>query len=227
MTELLLFSKRRPLYNDNQVILDGRFVSYGNQAKFLGIIIDNKINFRNRINYITGKIAKHAGILYRIKHCLPLKARITYYNSFVLPYLNFNILHWGNTNASHLQPLVVMQKRIIRTIADADYLAHSLPLFKKSNLLKKADLYKFHAIVDTHKKILKGGYEIEHNVNTRHRNLSKPKYHRLDRTRQSIATSGPNFWNDLPIELRSLTSIPRFKKNLKTFLLSKYVITED
>ena len=103
-TELLLFSNRSPLHNNEQVILNGQFVSYVDHAKFLGVVIDDKINFKNHINYITGKVAKHAGILYRIKNCLPQKTRLTYYNSYVLPYLNYNILHWGTTNPTHLNP---------------------------------------------------------------------------------------------------------------------------
>ena len=226
-TELLLFSNRSPIHNNEQVVLNGQFVSYVDHAKFLGIVIDNKINFKNHINYITGKVAKHAGILHRIKNCLPLKTRLTYYNSYVLPYLNYNILHWGSTNPTHLNPLIIIQKRIVRTIAGADYLAHTTPLFRKLNLLKIVDLYKFQAVVDTHLKILKGEYRIEHNVNTRNRNLSKPKFHGKERTIQSIATSGPKLWNSLPPELRSIESIPRFKRQLKTFYVSKYEFTVD
>ena len=155
------------------------------------------------------------------------RTRVTYYNSFILPYLNYNILHWGSTNVTHLNPLITIQKRIVRTIADADYLAHTPPLFKKLNLLNLADLYKFQAVVDTHSKILKGGYKIEHNVNTRNRNLSKPKFHGRERTYQSIATKGPNLWNSLPPEIRSIKSIPRFKRNLKAFYISKYTATEN
>ena len=154
---------------------------------------------------------------------MTLKTRLTYYNSYVLPYLNYNILHWGSTNITHLNPLIIIQKRIVRIIAGADYLAHTTPLFRKLNLLKIVDLYKFHAVVDTHLKILKGGYKIEHNVNTRNRNLSKPKFHGKERTIQSIATSGPKLWNSLPIEIRSIKSIPRFKGQLKTFYVSEYV----
>ena len=87
------------------------------------------------------------------------------------------------------------------------------------------DLYKFQAVVDTHLKILKGGYRIEHNVNTRNRNLSKPKFHGKERTIQSIATRGPKLWNSLPPELRSIESISRFKRPLKTFYVSKYAAT--
>ena len=68
------------------------------------IIVDNKINFKNHINYNTGKVAKRQGILYRKKKLLATKTRFTYYNSYVLLYLNYNILHWGSTNDTHLKP---------------------------------------------------------------------------------------------------------------------------
>ena len=226
-TELLLFSNRSTPHNNEQVVLNGSYVKFVDHAKFLGIYIDSKMNFKKHINYITGKIAKHAGILYRIKQGMPLKTRLTYYNSFVLPYLNYNILHWGNTNDNHLKPLIIIQKRIIRIIADADYLAHTTPLFKKLNLLKLVDLYNFQAVLDTHQKIQKGLYQIEHNVNTRNCNLAKPKGHSLTRTQQAITFSGPILWNSLPPDIRCIKSISNFKKNLKSHYLSNYTTTDD
>ena len=226
-TELLLFSNKHTTHNNEQIFFNGNYVKYVDHAKFLGVFVDTKLNFKEHINYITKKISKHAGILYRIKHCLPTKTRLTYYNSFVLPYLNYNVLHWGSTNDVHLRPLITIQKRIVRTIADADYLAHTTPLFRKFNILKLLDLYKFQAVVDTHLKIQKGAYKIEHSVNTRNSNLSKPKRHNLTRSKQSVATNGPNLWNSLPIDIRSIKSLPSFKKNLKSHYLSQYDITED
>ena len=87
--------------------------------------------------------------MYKIKNYLPLSARITYYNSYILPFLTYNIIHWGNTNGVHLEPLFITQKRIIRTIADAQYLDPSTALFFKLKILKLEDLFKFHAALDT------------------------------------------------------------------------------
>ena len=168
------------------------------------------------------KISKHGGILYKIKNNLPLSARITYYNSFVLPYLNFNILHWGNTNETHLNALFLCQKRIIRTIADAGYLDSSTPLFYRLKILKLRDLYKFQAVLDTYKKLKNGHYQISHNLNTRHRQLALPKFHSLTRTRQSITCSGPNLWNTLPDSLRNIPSLSVFKLKLRAYYLSQY-----
>ena len=62
------FSFRRWIYRQRRKIAgSGRCVE-----------TDLKMNFKKHINYITGKIAKHAGILYRIKHGMPLQTRLTY-----------------------------------------------------------------------------------------------------------------------------------------------------
>ena len=221
-TELLLFTNRQPLHSDTDVLLGGHPVGYVENARFLGVTIDNKMNFKLHINNVVCKISKHGGILYKIKNNLPLPTRITYYNSFILPYLTFNILHWGNTNETHLNPLFISQKRIIRTIADAGYLDSSTPLFFRLKILKLSDLYKFQAVLDTYKKLKKGHYLNSHNVNTRNRQLALPKSHSLTRTRQSITYSGPTLWNTLPNYLRIIPSLPVFKLKLKEYYLSLY-----
>ena len=221
-TELLLFTNRRPEVIQQQVLLNGSCVDFVDHARFLGVMVDNKINFKGQINQVVNKVAKHAGILYKVRDNLPLSARITYYNSFVLPYLNFNLIHWGNTNDVHLDPLVKIQKRILRTICNADYLAHTTPLFFKLKLLKLKDLYKYQAVLDTHIKMKNGSYRIAHGRNTRNCNLALPKFHSLTRTQQSITFQGPTLWNDIPESIRSLPQISSFKKALKNYYLEQY-----
>ena len=185
--------------------------------------MDCNLNFKPHVTHILGKIAKHAGILFKIRHNLTTEAKITYYNSLVLPCLNFNILHWGGTNKAHLVPLVNMQKRIIRTIAGASFTAHTTPLFYRYKLLKLEDVYRFQAIVDTHAKILlKGEYRSLHARNTRFSNLAVPKFHRTQRTQQSITFQGPSMWNTLPEHLQQIDSMKVFKDNLKSYFIELY-----
>ena len=222
-TEMLFFSNRHNVItNDEQVNLNNEWIKFVNHARFLGVIIDDKTNFRYHINLVTKKLSKHAGILYKIRNSLTMPAKLTYYNSFILPYLNFNIIHWGNTNEVHLQPLVKMQKRIIRNICNADFLEHTTPLFFRLKLLKLCDISKFHACLDTHSKLQQGFYQSRHGLQTRYRNLAVPKFHRLTRTQQSITFNGPLYWNQLPEEIRTISSRSSFKRRLKEHYLAEY-----
>ena len=165
-TELTMITNRKNDLNDSdKIILKGEILNPVNHVRFLGCIIDENLNFKHHLIHIVNKISKHAGLLYKIKNCLPISARIIYYNSFVLPYLSYNIVHWGNTNAIHLNSLIMIQKRIIRSMSNADFLAHTTPLFYRLGILKVEDLYKYMIVLDTYKKIKEGKYAVTHDVN--------------------------------------------------------------
>ena len=221
-TELLLFTNRDVDPHVDQVSLNGDRVGFVGQARFLGVIIDNSLNFKEHLRIVAQKVSKHSGILYKLGKQLPISARISYYNSFCLPYLSYNIVHWGGTNACHLNHLVMVQKRLVRTIAGKEFLDHTTPLFYNLKILKLADLYKLYTVVDTHKKILNGQYQSLHNRDTRCNGLAVPKFQRLSRTQQSLTFRGPTHWNELPVNLQNIESVNSFKKSVKNYYISLY-----
>ena len=226
-TELLLFSNRHVNATDYDIFIDGDPVAYQNHARFLGVMVDKKLNFKIHIDIVNTKVSKHAGILYKIRNDLSASARKIYYNSFILPYLTYCIIHWGNTNAVHLKPLYLTQKRIIRCLTGAEFLDSTTPLFYKLEILKLNDLYKFYAVLDTFKKLKSGDYEITHNINTRNRHDAKKKFHRTSRTQQSITFSGPSIWNTLPTDIKNIDKFSTLKVKLKEYFLKQYSPAND
>ena len=155
-TEVLLVSNRIHERSDISLNFMNEQVFCSSSAKYLGVYLDEKLSFRDHIAHVTKKIARHTGILYKIKEYLPLKARLNYYFGYIYPYLNYNILIWGGACVSVLKPLITQQKRTIRIICDADYYAHTDPLFKKLNILKIEDIYKLNLALHVHKARSKG-----------------------------------------------------------------------
>ena len=62
------------------------------------------------------------------------------YNSFVFTYLIYRVEVWGNTNAVHLDPIIKIQKKIVRAIKFSHYLAHTEPIFDTLNILTFSNL---------------------------------------------------------------------------------------
>ena len=112
--------------------------------KFLGIMLDDQLKFDSHTKYIGNKISKSIGILYRIKDYAPHKILKSIYYSSIYPYLSYGIIIWGGTYNTHLNPLVILQKRAIRLINKQPYLAHTNSLFLQNEILKLSDIYKFH-----------------------------------------------------------------------------------
>ncbi len=65
------------------------------EFNFLGLIMNDNLNWKSHVNKIANKISKSMGILNKLKHFLPVNAKVLIYNSLILSHLNFCILTWG------------------------------------------------------------------------------------------------------------------------------------
>ena len=116
--------------------INGSNIEFVDNFVFLGITINNKLNWNSHINKVTNKISKTVGILNKLRSFLPSGVLQTIYNTLILPHMTYGILAWGrHTNTIHK-----IQKRAIRIIAASKYNAHNEPLFKQLHLLKACDI---------------------------------------------------------------------------------------
>lgn len=146
-TKCMIFRKtkqRRHQPNPN-IKIDNTAIEYVENFNFLGIIIDDKLNWKAHTDSIAKKLSKTIGILNKLKHHLPLYTLKNIYDSLINSFLNYGILCWGFKQNRIFQ----LQKKAIRTITRSKYNAHTEPLFKKLNILKVNDikirkLYKFY-----------------------------------------------------------------------------------
>ena len=145
------------------------------------------------------------------------------YFSFIHSYLLYCLPIWGGAFSTHLQPIVLLQKRAIRIISGASYLAHTNDLFYNNKILKFEDMFKFSLAVYFYKnKPSFETYLASHSYPTRNRNNPVPPFERLNICKQSVIFNAIKNWNDLPVSIQQLQSESSFKKHLKSFLLAKY-----
>ena len=120
------------------VRINNQSIERVSEFNFLGLTIDEHLNWNAHIQKISNKIAKSIGIINRLKRYLPLSILRTLYNALVLPHFQFSILNWG----FKANKIVRLQKRAIRVITNSKYNAHVEPLLKKFNLLKISDIFR-------------------------------------------------------------------------------------
>ena len=108
----MVFHRSRIKINNQNILLDDSQLEQINFTKFLGVIIDDKLNFINHIAYIKNKISKGLGIIIKARKYLSKKILINLYNTFVLPYLIYCVEIWGNACDTHLDPIIKLQKKL-------------------------------------------------------------------------------------------------------------------
>ena len=90
-------------------------------VKFLGVVIDDNLNWHEHITSTVNKISKITYTLKMIKNTLPKQNLKTLYETLIQPHLNYGITLWGGTHDTHVNKLIVQQKKIIRTITNSKY----------------------------------------------------------------------------------------------------------
>ena len=107
------------------VKLDGVSLNRVSSTKFLGVIIDENLTWKNHIDVISKTISRNIGMLTKLKHFVPENILYSLYCTLILPYINYGVLIWGNTCKTYLDKIFKLQKWAIRTISNSHYRSHN------------------------------------------------------------------------------------------------------
>ena len=204
-------------------------------VKYLGLIIDCNLNWKKHAHEVGKKISRGIGILSKLRHFVTndILNQLSY--SLVYPFLTYGLIAWGNTYATTLKPVVVLQKKAVRIITFSNRDAHSNPLFSQLGLIKLMDLVTIHTALfmfQYHHNLLPKAFDnfflrisSKHNYNTRL--ASKSTYYinhvRTNYGKFNLHFSGPSAWNNLDEELKSSSSLRLFRQAMMEKFLSTYV----
>ena len=142
-THFIVFSKRNKCDKYIKLVIDDETIDEVKNTKFLGVIIDNKLTWKDHINYVAGKVSRAIGMIVKTKKYLRKEALLTLYYSFVYPYLTYCNHIWGATYVFNLRKLINLQKRVVRLISNAKYRDSADPLYKSLGILKLVDINKY------------------------------------------------------------------------------------
>ena len=110
------------------------------EANFLGVILDENLNWKSEISHVANKVAKSIGIS-RCSFFLPKTSLCMLYYSLICPYFYYCNIVWASTYKTNLRRLVILQKRRIRLINKSHFNAHTDPIFKDLGIPKFNDIH--------------------------------------------------------------------------------------
>ena len=96
---------------------------------------------KTHIANVSRKISKSIGIVYRSSLCLSMSSLIILYYCLVYPYLLYCVSVWGSTYPTNLNRLLLLQKRVVRTITKQAFDAHTEPISKELGIPKLNEIY--------------------------------------------------------------------------------------
>ena len=95
--KFMVFHTSNRLVRYSNLLINGRPIERVTQFNCLGLILQSNMSWSMHTNYISLRVSKAIGIIYRLKDVYPLLVLQTLYNTLILPYFNYCILSWGAT----------------------------------------------------------------------------------------------------------------------------------
>ena len=213
------------------ILIRNSKLNFVNSTKFLGITIDNKLDFSLHIQTFCNKLSKTIGIIRKLlSSFLPNSIIKQLYLSLVYPHLSYGVEVWGNFSKSKLIRINKLQYKCIKLIGNYRNMNH----FLSNKLLCFDDVYKYYTLIRFYKyfvleheyhfknKFLQ--YSISHQYSTRGRknnNFNVP-FVRVSRMYNSFLNNSLILWNQLPTSLRAIPNLSNFKIKFRNSFLACY-----
>lgn len=141
-SELLIFN---PLNKNGdssyKIKLDGKILIPTNNVKYLGILVDNKLNWSYQISSLSKRLSRAIGILSKLRYNMPKNALRMVYHSIFNSLLLYGCQIWGinskinNTKIQNLQDRAIRKITFSKSNCDIDQLYKDLKLLKFKDML--------------------------------------------------------------------------------------------
>lgn len=178
------------------------------EFKYLGIILDENLNWKKHIDYIRTKIRKISYAMYHLKDKCNLTTLKTVYHALAESQLRFGITAWGHS--THCKQLQICNNRLLTTIKLKDQV-HSIETLYKMTMINT--FYE-------DKQFLK---KIDHDIKTRRKMNEKYQTHRCINIFDecTLRNQLPKIFNELPKELINIKDINKRKRQIKIYFSNK------
>lgn len=191
-------------------------ITNGNHCKLLGLILDDSLNWKYHVDYLSNKLSSVLFLLRQLEKIINSDVLMNIYFGLFHSNISYGTILWGNSVNSI--KVFKLQKRAIRILARVRPTDHCRPLFKNLNILPLPCIYIHQTLMEIHSRIQTiSTSPLIHEYNTRSANENKltvPRFRLVMTEKNSL-----NFklFNKLPQEFKMLNEI-KFKSSVKKML---------
>ena len=123
-TEFMFFGSSKHLKDTTNLIVlrvGDKLIRRTKKVKYIGVILDEQLTWRDHIDYISTKIKRNIGAIKRIRNSLPKEYLEMLYKTIVEPHFRYCNTVWGPCGDTLLNRLQALQNRAARIISSQKY----------------------------------------------------------------------------------------------------------
>lgn len=225
-TKYIIFKQKNKLINDLQININGIPLDKVSSIKYLGLIVDENLNWSPHMTKISEKISSMLSALYKCRNYLSKKSKFNIYNAFFLTHFRYLLPVWGMCGESTFNKAQILQNKIIKILFNYDWRTSTNIIYSELNLNRLHEILKMEQCKMVY-KVLHGHqkcnvniifYYDVHTYQTRAHNNIYQIYTRTNIGLTNPITDAIKVYNTLPTSLKDVNNYNRFVKKLKTFV---------
>jgi len=121
-------------------------IEFVTSFRYLGVIIDYKINWKNHISELRLYLRKCTRQLFALKNFCSSTVLKTIYFALCHSKINYGLICWGSAFNIDFDSILLIQKHLIRIVCGSIRYDHSFPLFASLKILPLRQLYYFNIL---------------------------------------------------------------------------------
>ena len=211
----ILFSGKNQIENF-KISISNNEITRVSSAKYLGVIIDEKLDWQAHIKHVETKIKQGSGLIRKLSHLISPSIISSLYYAFINSHLQYCITSWGSPTTKGTGKL----NSVIDSITNKINKIYEKNNLNRFNTLKVNSLYKLECGKLIYKYVNKVSakylYTIfskpSHSLGTRQPAKNSLTTLVFDNSPSPIRFYGPHIWNQQCLNIKS-TSLSTFSKN--------------
>ena len=209
-----------------QLNLNSQSIEQVKERKFLGLNVDQQLSWETHINEVCKKISKNVYLLSQLRHVTDMHARKMFFYAHIKSHIDYVSTVWDGSREVHINSLNSYYKRAIKLIDSSPI--STAEKMQNLNILGLHEQLIYNKCILLHKifngnapEYLTTPFEMQAaNQRQSRNNIVALPLPRIDLYKSSLLFSGISLWNLLPQQLKSISSMTRFKSNLRQHLKS-------
>ena len=216
----------------NRMTINGNIIHQENKVKYLGLMIDETLSWKDHIDYLIASLSKFYGIFNKIKHFVPKNHKLTIYNAYVFSKICYGIEIYGSLSETLNNRLQIVSNKLLKILFKLSPFHSTNQLHKELDILKVKDVYKsrvlnFVFLCLNHTPLCMFNNYFQKRQNLHDRNLRDKKNLHVPVGYSAMALSttkinGAKIWNELSLEIKKSDDVVSFKKAVKSHFISSY-----
>ena len=128
---------------NKQITINGKILQEVSEARYLGVIFDNKLSFKHHTSKVLNKLRVATNALRCTRYSLTYKAKILIYHSLFASHLDYCSIVWQDKlNKTQWNEITKLQKKAIRICFNAKNKSHTGPLLKLAKVIPADKTYE-------------------------------------------------------------------------------------